>query len=329
MANHSDKCDANQMDNTQNFATNEQTCASEKLSQEAYHQAPAREAFQQAPAPEACPPKPEQRASEPEHKFHGLNLGLFKIGFRNHSLSLGVNIGIAKVGAEIGQETRVDAGVNLGPIGARGGVGVGVDRHGLHSDVGGRVHAAKLVDTGAAVKANLGPKSSVHADTGAKVLFAHTRHTFDSSVGDDGFNNGYKGDVGLAKVVGVQAGGHANLNDDSSFGGRARTNLGEASLGAGADINTKNNSVINPDVHISADSGEEKARFNVGAQVGPKLDVRAGTGYSAIDRYNDYNSGEVSVGVGASGIGAQSVVQHNERQILRKFGWGPDYMADF
>lgn len=329
MANQSDKCDANQMDNTQNFATNEQACASAKLSQEAYHQAPAREACQQAPAPEACPPKSEQRASEPEHKFHGLNLGLFKIGVRNHSLSLGVNIGIAKVGAEIGQETRVDAGVNLGPVGARGGVGVGVDRHGLHSDVGGRVHAAKLVDTGAAVKANLGPKSSVHADTGAKVLFAHTRHTFDSSVGDDGFNNGYKGDVGLAKVVGVQAGGHANLNDDSSFGGRARTNLGEASLGAGADINTKNNSVINPDVHISADSGEEKARFNVGAQVGPKLDVRAGTGYSATDRYNDYNSGEVSVGVGVSGIGAQSVAQHNDRQILKKFGWGPDYMADF
>lgn len=324
MANHSDKCDANQMDNTQNFATNEQTSASAKLSQEAYHQ---------APAPEACPPKSEQRSEqksdEPDHKFHGLNLGLFKIGVRNHSLSLGVNIGIAKVGAQIGQETRVDAGVNLGPVGARGGVGVGVDRHGLHSDVGGRVHAAKLVDTGAAVKANLGPKSAVHADTGAKVLFAHTRHTFDSSVGDDGFNNGYKGDVGLAKVVGVQAGGHANLNDDSSFGGRARTNLGEASLGAGADINTKNNSVINPDVHISADSGEEKARFNVGAQVGPKLDVRAGTGYSATDRYNDYNSGEVSLGVGASGIGAQSVVQRNEQHIVRKFGWGPDYMADF
>jgi hypothetical protein len=324
MANHSDKCDANQMDNTQNFATNEQACASAKLSQDAYQQAPARE---------ACPPKPEQRSEhksdEPDHKFHGLNLGLFKIGVRNHSLSLGVNIGIAKVGAQIGQETRVDAGVNLGPVGARGGVGVGVDRHGLHSDVGGRVHAAKLVDTGAAVKANLGPKSAVYADTGAKVLFAHTRHTFDSSVGDDGFNNGYKGDVGLAKVVGVQAGGHANLNDDSSFGGRARTNLGEASLGAGADINTKNNSVINPDVHVSADSGEEKARFNVGAQVGPKLDVRAGTGYSATDRYNDYNSGEVSVGVGASGIGAQSVVQRNELHIVRKFGWGPDYMADF
>ena len=320
MANHSDKCDANQMDNTQNFATNEQTSVSARLSQEAY---------QQAPAPEACPPKPEQKSNEPEHKFHGLNLGLFKIGFQNHSLSLGVNIGIAKVGAQIGQESRVDAGVNLGPVGARGGVGVGVDRHGLHSDVGGRVHAAKLVDTGAAVKANLGPKSGVYADTGAKVLFAHTRHTFDSSVGDDGFNNGYKGDVGLAKVVGVQAGGHANLNDDSSFGGRARTNLGDASLGAGADINTENNSVINPDVHVSADSGEEKARFNVGAQVGPKLDVRAGTGYSATDRYSDYNSGEVSVGVGASGIGAQSVVQHNERQIIRKFGWGPDYMADF
>ncbi len=264
-----------------------------------------------------------------EHKFHGLNFGLFKIGIKGHSLDLGLNVGVAKTEFQVGQENRVDAGVHLGPLAARGGVGLGFNRDGLHSDVGGRFHAAKLVDTGAEVQAKLGPKTGVHADTGAKVLFAHTRHTFDTSVGEDGFNNGYKGEVGLAKAIGVQANGHANLNDDSSVGGDVRSNLAQSSISAGADLNTQGNTVINPDVHVASDSGEEKARVDVGAQVGPKLDVRAGTAYDTTDKYNDWRTGSVSVGVGQSGIGAQATRAINGQQQTAKAGWGPDYMADF
>jgi hypothetical protein len=313
MANHLDKCEANQMDNTNDQAV----CASARLIQDTHCAMP----------PQEVPPPPPPHV--PDHKFHGLNLGLFKIGYRDHSFAFGVNIGLAKVGAQIGQETRVDAGLNLGPIGAHGGVGVGIDRRGLHSDVGGRFHAAKMVDTGAEVQAKLGPQSSIHADTGAKVFFAHTRHTFDSSVGGNGFNNGYKGEVGLAKAIGVQAGGHANLNDSSSVGGNVKTTLAEASLGAGADVNSKGNTVINPDVYVNADSGQEKARLDVGAQVGPTLDVRAGTGYNTSDRYNDYRSGELSFGVGQSGIGAKATDTNNGQQTTAKAGIGPDYMSDF
>jgi hypothetical protein len=314
MANHLDKCEANQMDSTNNQAA----CASVRLSEDAH--------CDRQPQVSSAPPRPEH---QPDHQFHGLNLGLFKIGCRDHSFAFGVNIGIAKADAQIGQETRVDGGLNLGPIGAHGGVGVGVNRYGLHSDVGGRFHAAKLVDTGAEVRAKLGPQSGIHADTGAKVLFAHTRHTFDSSVGEEGFNNGYKGDVGLAKVVGVQAGGHANLNDNSSVGGNVKTTLQDASLGAGADVSSQGNTVINPDVYINADSGQERARYDVGAQVGPKLDVRAGTGYDTTDRNNDQHGGDISFGVGQSGIGAQTTETVNGRQTTAKAGIGPDYMSDF
>ncbi len=322
MANELDKCEGYPVN-----STNENACASARLIQDTHCARPPQDVPpppQDAPAPVLLAP-----AHMPDHKFHGLNLGLFKIGCRDHSFALGVNIGIAKTDVQLGQETRVDAGVNLGPIGARGGVGVGINGAGLHSDVGGRFHAVKLVDTGAEFKANLGPRSSVHADTGAKVLFAHTRHTFNSSVGEDGFNNGYNGEVGLAKAVGVQAGGHANLNNDSSFGGDARTTLGKASLGAGADLNSNGNTVINPDVHVAADSGQEAARWDVGAQVGPKLDVRAGTVYNTTDRYNDYQTGSASIGVGQSGIGAQTMSDNNGQKIINKAGWGPDYMSDF
>ncbi|MBS2009004.1 MAG: hypothetical protein JST01_18275 [Cyanobacteria bacterium SZAS TMP-1] len=316
MTQHFDKCEANQMANCNDQAAD----ASARLSKEVNCDPRAN-----------CEPQAVKPAHEAHHgKFHGLNLGIIKIGYNDHgSLALGVNIGIAKVGTQIGLENRVDAGLNLGPIGGRAGVGLGINKHGLHSDVGARAHVAKIVDTGAQVGAKLGPQSGVHADTGAKVLGLHTRHTFNSDMGDEGFNNAYKGDVGLAKVVGVKAGAHANLNDDSSFGGHAHTNLGDAKLGAGVDINTKNNSAIKPDVYVDADSGEEKARFDVGAQVGPKLDVKVGTGYDTTDRYADRRGGELSLGVGQSGIGGQAVETHNGRRKVAKAGWGPDYMADF
>ena len=318
MSKHFDKCEANQNNNSDS-SSDQAAAAGARFSQEAN-----------------CAPQAREVKTEPAHcekphgHFHGLNLGIIKIGYVDHgSIALGVNIGIAKVGTQIGKETRVDAGLNLGPIGARGGVGVGIDRHGLHSDVGARAHVAKIVDTGAQVGAKLGPQSGVHADTGAKVLGLHTRHTFKSDVGDEGFNNGYKGDVGLTKIVGVKAGAHANLNDDSSFGAHAHTNLGEATLGGGADITTKGNSAIKPDVYVDADSGEEKARFDVGAQVGPKLDVKVGTAYDTTDRYNEQRGGELSLGAGLSGVGAQVTDTHNGQRKITKAGWGPDYMADF
>jgi hypothetical protein len=326
MDNHSDKCEANQMDSTNNPAA----CASARLSEDAHcDRQPQVSPALACPDSQTIHQPDHQTTHQPDHQFHGLKLGLFKIGCRDHSFAFGVNIGLAKLDAQIGQETRVDAAVNLGPIGAHGGAGVGINRWGLHSDVGGRLHAAKLVDTGAEVTAKLGPHSGIHADTGARVLFAHTRHTFDSSVDKDGFNNGYKGDVGLAKVVGVQAGGHANLNEDSSLGGGVKTNLQEASLGAGADIDSQHNTLVSPDVYVNADSGRENARLDVAAQVGPTLDVRAGTGYDTTDRNQDQHSGQLSFGVGQSGVGAKTVDTYNGQQTTAKVGWGPDYMSDF
>ena len=314
MANPNDSCATNQTDNTNNQVAIAGADASARLSQEAYCSAPV-----QAP-------------HQPDHKFHGLNLYFFKIGCRDHSFDVGVNvIGLAKAEVQVGQETRVDAGVQLGPvIGAHAGAGVGFNRFGLHSDVGARGHFVKLVDTGAEVKGNLGPHSGVHVDTGAKVLFAHTRHTFDSSFSDQGFNNGYKGEVGLAKVVGVHAGGHANLNDNSSVGGSAGTTLENASLGAGADVNSNGNRVVNPDVYITADSGQQaKARYDVGAQVGPALDVRAGTAYATTDAYNTQHGGQLSFGVGQSGIGVKATDTLNGQERTASAGIGPDYMSDF
>jgi hypothetical protein len=314
MANHLDKCEANQMDSTNNQAA----CASVRLSQDAH--------CDRQPLVSAGAPRPEL---EPDHKFHCLNLIFFKIGFKDHSLAVDVNLGVVKADVQLGQETRADGGVHLGPLGAHGGAGFGFNRYGLHGDVGGRVQAAKLVDTGAEFRAKLGPQTSIHADTGAKVLFGHTRQTFDSSVGEEGLNNSYKGDVGLAKVVGVQAGGHANLNDNSSVGGNVKTTLQDASLGAGADVSSKGNTVVNPDVYIDADSGQERARYDVGAQVGPKLDVRAGTGYDTTDRNNNQHAGDISFGVGQSGIGVQTTETLNGQQTTAKAGIGPDYMSDF
>lgn len=268
----------------------------------------------------APPPKPES-------KFHGLNLGIIKLGYMDHgSLAVGANIGIAKVDTQIGLENRVDAGVGLGPIGARGGVGVGINESGLHADVGAGANATRQIRANADFGAGVGPKTGVTGDVGAKVGPLHTKHVADLGVSDEGFNNGYRGDVGIARVAGVGAGVHANLNENSSAGLGSSVRLGDASLGAGADIRTGGNSFIRPGVHIDAGNGPDRTRFEVAGQVGPKFDARVGTGFEHINNmYGTENGAELTFGVGQSGVGFKATEKYNGFRNVKTAGFGPDY----
>lgn len=287
------------------------------------HQA-CRRMHEEVSAPPVIPAKDES-------KFHGLNLGIIKLGYMDHgSLALGVNVGIAKVDTQVGLQNRVDAGVGLGPIGARGGVGVGIGENGLQADVGAGARATEQIKANADFGAGIGPKTGVNGDVGAKVGPLHTAHVADLGVSEAGFNNGYRGDVGIARIAGVGAGAHANLNENSSIGAGSHVRLGDASLGVGTDITTGGNSYVRPGVHIDAGNGPDRTRFEVAGQVGPKFDARIGTGFAHInDMYGTENGAELTFGVGQSGLGFRATEKDNGYRNVRALGVGPDYNSEW
>lgn len=221
-----------------------------------------------------CPPP--QAPPHKQHHFHGLNLGLFKIGVDDRgSLAVGVNIGVAHVDARVGRVTGVDAGAGVGPIGVNTDDGFGFYRDGIHSHVKVGAGATECIGGQVKVDAQLGPKTGVDSAVGAVVGPLHTRHGFSSYVGSDGFNSGYDGNTGIGKVL--QAGGKANLglNSDSAVGAQVGVRAGNASLGTGAEITTDGNRAIRPDVQIvRARVDDDETIVDGGFQFGPNLDAK-------------------------------------------------------
>ncbi|MBX9686642.1 MAG: hypothetical protein K2X27_08065 [Candidatus Obscuribacterales bacterium] len=260
--------------------------------------------------------------------FKGLNLGIIKIGTESGSLALGVNVGIAKVDTKIGKETRVDAGVGVGPIGAKAGAGVGFDKHGIHADAGAKARVTDHIKAGTRFGANVGAQTGVEGEVDAKVgKLVQTKHEAASSISKHGFNNGYDGNVSLFGNRGeVKGGAHANLNRDSSVGANASARAFDKTLATGADLDTDRNSILRPGVHVSASDKHHDSRVDVGAQLGPTLDAQVGTGYSHVNyKRNTERAGALSFGVGENGVGFKATDERNGKQNVHRLGLGRDY----
>ena len=118
---------------------------------------------QQSTLVQVSPVQPCDQPPPPFHRhFHGLNLGLIKIGIDDRgSFAFGCNVGIAKVDTRIGRLTGVDAGAGLGPIGANGGVGVNFETDGIH----GHVNADQAQRMQSEVASDLARKSDQKPDS--------------------------------------------------------------------------------------------------------------------------------------------------------------------
>jgi hypothetical protein len=214
----------------------------------------------------------------PSHKdhFRGLNLGFIKIGIDDRgSFAVGVNVGVAHVDARVGRINGVDAGAGLGPVGVNTDDGFGFYKDGIHSHVKVGAGATEYLGGQVKVNAQLGPKTGVDSSVGAAVGPFHTRHSFNSFVGTDGFNTGYEGNTGIANAL--QAGGRANLglNNDSAVGAQVGVRAGNASLGTGAEITTDGNRAIRPEVQtLRARVDDDETIVDGGFQFGPNFDAK-------------------------------------------------------
>jgi hypothetical protein len=267
-------------------------------------------------------------ATKAKH-FHGLNLGIIKIGVDDRgSFALGVNVGIAHVDTRIGAVMGVDAGAGVGPVGAQGGVEVGIKKDGLHAKVRAGASASELAGGSLDFGASVGPKTGAEAAVEGNVGPAYTKHGASTYIGEDGFNTGYQGKVAVGDLAGVGARGHLGLNDNSSAGAEAGAHLGKASLGSGVDIKTDNNTMVRPEVNIiKAKVGNDETQLNVGAQVGPRADAQVGIGVDNIhtdDQGAHIDGNVLSAGVGESGINARATHKTDAGRDTRGYGFGPE-----
>ena len=268
------------------------------------------------------------RETKAKH-FHGLNLGIIKIGVDDRgSLAFGVNVGIAHVDTTVGAVMGVDAGVGVGPVGAHGGVDVGVCKDGLHAGVKAGATASELAGGSLDLGASIGPKTGAEAAVEGNVGPAYTTHGASSYISEAGFNTGYQGKVALGDVAGVGARGHLGLNENSSAGAEAGARLGKASLGSGVDIKTDNNTMVRPEVNIiKAKVGNDETKLNVAAQVGPRADAQVGIGVDNVhtDGQGAHVTGDVlSAGIGESGINARATHKTDSARDTRGYGFGPE-----
>ncbi|MDR3616320.1 MAG: LysM domain-containing protein [Candidatus Obscuribacterales bacterium] len=199
---------------------------------------------------------------QPHHsRFHGLNLGIIKIGVTDEgSLDFGANIGIAKAEVKLGLENSVHAGVGLGPIvGAEGGVGVGVNKHGFHAGVGAGGHALGLAGVGGEVGAKLG--DAVGADgvagvyVGPQEARAGGRGGAGAALGQAGLDAAVGADIYAGQFAGLNAGGQLSLNRDSQVGVDAGGNIDRYAGRTGVGFFSDGNSQVRADVYADGANG--------------------------------------------------------------------------
>ena len=264
-----------------------------------------------------------------EKAFHGLNLGIIKIGFQENSFKLGVNVGIAKAGVSLGQETGASGDVNLGPIvKAHAGGGVGFSENGVRVHGGANAKALELAGGGADSSVTLGPNTGFETSVQAKAGPVRTEHGVSFEVGEDGLNTGYQGKAGIPTVLDAGAREFVRLNNDSAAGVEAGVRVGPTYLGSEVSVATDNNTVIRAEVDpIKVKADNEEVKLGVGAQVGPSVDAKVFVASqekhvdAAGTKHSERN--ELAFRAGLNGIGLQTKQESDKHRMLKRYGWEP------
>jgi hypothetical protein len=209
-----------------------------------------------APAPPNSPAY-DAAYNQPPARFYGLDLNVIKVGVTDRgSLDLGVNVGLARAEVQAGLENRVDGEFMPigGPLHARAGAGIGINRRGLHSEVGAGGNFFNLVNGDADFAARVGRDIGVDGDVRGKVVAVDAQGRAGASVGADGVSAYTGGNTDLAHVAGFRTGGRFALNRYDSGVAAGHT------LDIGPSIDSYGNRTLAPRVHVET-GVEENAPF--------------------------------------------------------------------
>ncbi|MBK9620012.1 MAG: hypothetical protein IPO31_12620 [Candidatus Obscuribacter sp.] len=223
-----------------------------------------------APESKFAPPVPDspayRAAYERQHpEFYGVDLGIAKLGVNsNGSIETGVNIGIAKAGLQVGLENRVDGEFMPigGPLHARAGAGVGVNRDGIHSDVGAGANFFNAVNGDADFDARVGRNTGVDGDVRGRVLPVNVQADAGANIGPEGLNAYTGANTDVMDQVGFRTGGDFRLNSqDSGLDAGVGVRAGDNTLDFGPSIYSNGNTTVRPDLHFDRNTDQVPAFY--------------------------------------------------------------------
>lgn len=212
--------------------------------------------------------------NQPQPEFHGLDLGIVKLGYNDYpeggSLVAGVNVGVAKTDVELGTKTGVAAEfmpIDNSPIHARTDAFVNLSKDGIRGDVGAGANFFNLVNGDADFDARVGRNTGVDGDVRGRVYPVDVQAEAGAGVGPDGVHAYTGANTDAADLVGVRTGGHFDLdNEDSSVGAGVGLRAGDHTLDFGPSIYTDRNSTIRPDLQLDTGSIDDETFYPTGTR---------------------------------------------------------------
>ena len=220
-----------------------------------------------APLPPNTPAYNAAYNQEPA-KFYGINLGIIKLGVTSHgSIDAGVNIGLARGEAQVGLENRVDGEFMPvgGPLHARVGAGVGVNKNGFHGEAGAGVNFFNLVGGDADVGARLGNDIGVDGDLRGRALLVNGQGDAGVSLSQNGLAVHGGGNADVLQTVGARGGGRFDLGPkDTGVAAGVGLNVAGSTLDFGPSIDAYPNGVVAPALHLDPGQSQVKPFYPTG-----------------------------------------------------------------
>lgn len=204
--------------------------------------------------------------NRPRGEFHGLDLGIVKLGVRDGSLETGVNIGVASTDLSLGKNTGVNAEFMPygGPLHARANANIGFEEEGVHSEVGAGANFFNVVNGDADFGARMGRNTGVSGDVRGKVWPVDVQADAGAGIGPEGFNAYTGANTGIADIAGVRSGAHFDVNDNSSAAAGVGLKFGQQTLDFGPSIDTYGNQTIRPNLNFRPGDSANPTFFPTG-----------------------------------------------------------------
>lgn len=220
-----------------------------------------------APDSKFAPPTPDSPAYHAAYdrqpaKFYGLDLPFLKLGVTDRgSVRVGVNVGVAAAQVDAGLDNRVEGEFMPvgGPLHARVGAGIGVDRQGLHSEVGAGANVFNQVNGDADFGVRLGKTSGVAGDVRGKAVIVDAQGAAGASVGPEGADAYAGGNTHLGgkKGLGLRTGGEISASENSRMAAGLDLTAGNKAVTFGPALESHGNRTIDPDLNLRTQRADQ------------------------------------------------------------------------
>ncbi len=224
-----------------------------------------------APYSQFAPPVPQgpafRSAYENRPEFYGLDLGILRVGANsNGSLEFGVDVGVASTNVQVGLENQVRAEFmpHGGPLHARGNAGIGLNRNGLHSEVGAGGNFLNLVHGDADFGAHVGRYTGVAGDVRGRVWPVDVQAASGAGIGSEGINVYTGANTGLDHVFGVRSGAQFDLGRNSGTAVGVGLNAGDTAIDFGPSITSYGGRAIQPRLNFYSQPASYPAFYPTG-----------------------------------------------------------------